>query len=374
MKKKIILVLCLAVVLTGCGNAFTEKNAAEYGGDVDYLPQTEAGYDPDGDYVNEDVAGYDYEVPATEAAADWELSDETQTAAGMAPDSVAEDNGAIVDTPKADSSQSKKLSKEMLVYRGNLSIDTLDFNKSVSDFKKLLADKGGFVESESYSDNSSTSGYYAIDENKKHNMYNATVRVPSTEYDGIMNSATDLGDVRNRTSNASNVTQQYSTYKSQLEIYEAEYKRYLSLLENAKEDEYALQIENELFDIQMRIAELKAGISNIENDVAYSYIDISIKEVSEYTAEPAKTDTFMDRLKNTCKDSWIGFLEFAEGILFYVITNIYYIVIWGVILFVIYRLIKKKVIARKHIKEQGKDIAIEIEAETVEKVEKEDSK
>lgn len=336
MKKKIIIALGLALICTGCGSKDTGDTSAAY--DTNYMSGMD-GQIQSGDGFSE-TYGYD----EGEALYDYdpEMSDAAYEEAGGATEAAADVTGDDLEDSQSKGNENAKLSKEMLVYRGVLSIDTLDFNKSVNDFKSLLKEKGGFVESESYSDNYSTNGYYVIDEADKRNVYTATVRVPSAEYDTMMNSATNLGDVRNRTSNASNVTQQYNTYTSQLEIYEAEYKRYLSLLEKATEDEYALQIENELFDIQIKIANLKSSISNIENDVTYSYIDITIKEVSEYEEEPVKTDTFIDRLKNTCRNSWSDFLDFVEDILFYVIRNIYYIVIWGVIIFAVYRFIRKK--------------------------------
>lgn len=336
MKKKLLIVLGLALVCTGCGS----KNAGTY----EDAPGTEAAHDYSGSDGYMDEALYDYDL---EMADDAVYGESESMAAPATETGIAESGGGVSEPAAADNGNAKKLSREMLIFRGDLRIDTLDFKKSVDDFKTLLNDKGGFVESEHFTDNYSTSEYYYIDDRDKHNVYTATVRIPSTEYDGVMNSASTLGDVRNRTSNASNVTQQYSTYKSQLEIYEAEYKRYLTLLESATKDEYALKIENELFDIQIQIADLKSGITNIENDVAYSYINIIIKEVSRYEEEPVKTDTFTDRLKNTCKESLDAFLEFLESVLFYFIRNVYYIIIWGVIILVVYRVIRKKLRAGK---------------------------
>lgn len=326
MKKKIMIALGLMLLCTGCGTGelgdSVETDYSEYTSDWDMEQGISETYASDDVYATE--AGDDVE----DAVYEEQTAGETDENAGDISNENSDGNGAI--------------KKEMLVYRGNISIDTLDFDTSVNTFKELLNEKGGFVESESYSDNNSTAGYYAIDTEYKHNLYIATVRVPSTEYDEIMNSATSLGDVRNRSSDVTNVTQQYSTYTSQLEIYEAEYNRYLSLLENATEDEYALLIENELFDIQIKMANLKSNISNIENDVSYSYIDITIKEVSEYEEEPVSTDTFLDRLQNTCKNSWNGFLEFVEEIVFFIIMNIYYIIIILIILFAVYRFAKKR--------------------------------
>lgn len=327
MKKQIIVAAALMLLLTGCGGKESAKgDTAAYSPDMNGV-QGEQMMVSD-DYVAEEPG---------EAAVEYG----TEAALDMAGDGLS-DTGVQASLDTSGTSTSAKLEKEMLVYRGDLNIDTLNFDKSVSDFKALLNEKGGFVESEAYTDNYSTSGYYVIDETDKRNLYTATVRVPSEAYDAVMNSATGLGDVRNRSSVASNVTQQYSTYQSQLEIYEQEYKRYLSLLEQATDDEYALQIEQELFDIQIQIANLKSGITNIENDVTYSYIDITIKEVSEYEEKPAPTDTFADRFKETCKESWNAFLEVLENIIFLLIMNIYYIIIIAVVILVIRKIRRKR--------------------------------
>lgn len=336
MKKRILIMMTgFALLCTGCGNKASS----------DYEKSTDNGYSV---YESTSMQSYDMEMDAEEGLNATGMSYGTEAAYsyddadGMAEESAAYTDDKTADIAPVNGNKAGALDREMLVYRGELSIDTLDFDTSVSSFKTLVNEKGGFVESESYSDNCSTSGYYTVDETRKHNIYYATVRVPSAEYDTIMNSATNLGDVRNRYSNASNVTQQYSTYTSQLEIYEAEYERYLTLLENATDDEYALMIENELFDIQMQMAELKSGITNIENDVAYSYIDITIKEVLEYEEEPAPEDTFLNRFKNTCKESWNDFLGVLEEILFWIIMNIYGIVIVLVIVLVFWILLRKK--------------------------------
>lgn len=329
MKKKFIIsAMVLTLLCTGCGNTKSEDSVYNDYSNYEYTAASQGGFDTNSS--NQETY-YDY---------DGEMADEY-----VSMDST---EAAISEMPSdSDVSQAKKdvtgvVNKEMLVYRGELAIDTLDFDTSVNDFKALVNEKGGFIESESYTDNRSTSGYYAIEESEKRNVYSAMVRIPSSEYDAVINSAGSFGDVRSKSSNATNVTQQYGTYKSQLEIYETEYKRYLALLEEATEDEYALMIENELFDVQLQIASLKSNITNLENDVAYSYIDITIKEVSKYEDAPKKTDTFWDRFKNTCKDSWEGFLEVLEGLLFFIILNIYYIIIIAAIIITIKLVIKKK--------------------------------
>ena len=227
MKKKFIIsAMVLTLLCTGCGNTKSDNQTKNAYDNYEYT--TSAAYDEGGFDVQGSGSQEDY----------YEITDES-----MSMDST---EAAIGEMPSdSDVSQAKKevtgvVNKEMLVYRGELAIDTLDFDTSVNDFKALVNEKGGFIESESYTDNRSTSGYYAIDESEKRNVYSAMVRIPSSEYDAVINSAGSFGDVRNKSSNATNVTQQYGTYKSQLEIYETEYKRYLALLEEATEEDKSL--------------------------------------------------------------------------------------------------------------------------------------
>lgn len=332
-----IIMMGLMIFCVGCGNNKTgTKRSDKSDNATEYYTETEY-YASDMDYEE-----YDGKFSV---APDYNqgFNDNYESVEGVETDNTGNGVGEDVSDKLVYESGMGNINQEMLVYRGVLKIDTLDFNTSVSEFKATVKNLGGIVESESYTDNYSSGGYYAVDENKKHNVYIATVRIPSSEYDNVMNNSTTLGDVRTRKSNATNVTKQYGTYKSQLEIYEAEYDRYLKLLENATDDSYALMIENELFDIQMNIAELKSSITNIENDVAYSYIDITISEVKEYVEEPAPSDTFGDRFKNKCKESWENFLEGLEDLVFFFVMNIYAIIIIVIIVIVAWRIIRKAI-------------------------------
>lgn len=91
------------------------------------------------------------------------------------------------------------------------------------------------------------------------------------------------------------------------------------MLADITNDEYAVAIERELTDVQIQIANIKTRMNEIQTDVAYSYVYITINEVKEYTAEPVKTDTFFERLSATVSDAASGFLDFLETLLYIII-------------------------------------------------------
>lgn len=348
------MVLCLACSLSACGTTGEEEKRNN--SDISHAV-------PDEDEVYEDVDVEDDENGEAVSDGGGAGTNTAKEAAAVDGDATETGTGEKQTDQNKEGKQSEEkqtVSPEMLVYRGTLDIDTLQFDQSVEEFKKLLNQVGGFVEKENYTDDGKRwDDYFAVEEDEKHNSYTATIRVPSAEYDTVMDGAGNLGDVRSKTSNVQNVTQQYGTYQSQIKIYEAEYQRYLKLLEKASEDEYALEIEQKLFDLQVKIAEIKSSITNLETDVAYSYIDLTLTEVKKYQERPEKKNTFLDRLVQTCKNSWNVFLFLIEKILFCIIYTWYYIAIVLLLLFVIFKVQRKNPQSRVRVKR--KDAVPDIE-------------
>jgi hypothetical protein len=114
------------------------------------------------------------------------------------------------------------------------------------------------------------------------------------------------------------------------------------MLKEIKDQNKAVSIEQELTNIQIEIARIKTRMNNIENDVAYSYINLNVNEVREYTEKPVvkKTDTFGQRLSNTLSGTWSSFLDFLEGALFVIIRVLPYLLLLGIFTFIIVKIIK----------------------------------
>jgi hypothetical protein len=244
----------------------------------------------------------------------------------------------------------KAINTQMLVYSCDMSIDVLEFDDSVDKLHDLITKYKGFIESETYSDGGNTSKWQYTDEQKWKTL-STIIRVPSASYDDFCNDAENVGDMRRKNASVQNLTTEYSDLKTTLSIYEAKEKRYINLLADMKSESDALAVEKDLTDIQVEIAKIKTRMNNIENDVAYSYINLTVNEVREYTEEPVieKTDTFGQRLANTVSRTWRGFLEFLEGLLFLIIRLLPYLLLIGIVLIPINLLrksIKKKRAAR----------------------------
>ncbi|MCR5452073.1 MAG: DUF4349 domain-containing protein, partial [Lachnospiraceae bacterium] len=316
MKKQIAFcLLAVSLGLGGCGGSSTSDSSG-YKSEV----------------ATEDGGYYDDEMADTEEAL---ASDETDSN-GLSD--FTENDG------KTKSLTAKKISTEKLIFTCNISIDTLEFEKSTKELSALIEKYEGFLESESYSDGGSYNeyDYYYVEPGKKHDRYTATIRIPSDKYDEFLEKAGSLGDVRAKDSHVDNVSQEYTDLNTSLEVYEAAYKRYMDLLKEASDESYALELQAKITETQEKIAQIKTRMNRIDTDVAYSYINITIKEVSKYEDVPMPTDTFAQRMAGEVVDSLRGFGDFLEGLLVLIIHLLPFAVLFGVVAIIVF-VIRKKV-------------------------------
>ena len=239
-------------------------------------------------------------------------------------------------------SEVKKINTQMLIYSCDMNVDVLEFDESVDKLHKLIDDYDGFIENENYSDGGNTSKWQYASEEKWKNL-NAVIRIPSSKYDDFCAEIEAIGDMRSKKASVQNLTTEYSDLKTTLSIYEAKEQRYLDMLAEIKNDAEALRLENELTSIQIEIAKIKTRMNNIENDTAYSFINLSLNEVREYSEEPVvvkRKDTFGQRFKNRISKTWDGFLYFLEKLLFFIIAVFPYLLLMGALAFVIVKLVK----------------------------------
>ena len=317
MKRKTtaLIIASMVIGLTACGGSASDSSYES--------KATESG---SYNYYDEEPAAEEY---------DESMSDTTEGA------------GSSEELPETkDSVDAKKISQDKLIYTCNLSIDTLDFKKSTADLNALIQKYDGFLESETYSDGGSydSYSYYYVETSEKHNTYEATIRIPSDKYNDFLNSTGNLGDVRSRNSNVENVSQEYTDLKTSLDVYEAAYQRYLDLLATAKDESYALELQAQITETQEKIAQIKTRMNRIDTDVAYSFINIKIKEVSKYEEKPAPTDTFTQRISKAFSESMEIFADFLEGLLILIIHLLPFLVLIAIIVIiviVIRRAIKK---------------------------------
>ena len=343
MKKKIITVLMACVIggsfIVGCSKASDKKSSKKSRSDdvEDYYDEeiayetTVARYNAKSNSLSMNMG--DYEDAALESYAEY--AEETVDPG---------DRSALQNAPDSN----VDVSKEMLVYRCTMSIDTLNFDESLTALKTKVAEYHGFVERENQSDGNNGNGRYILDEEDKDYYYTATIRIPSEYYESFVSATEGIGTLRSKNSSVDNVATRYGTLKNELEIYEAEYDRYLKQYNETKDEQVALEIQRELRNLAITISDIKTQMSSLESDVAYSYITVTIHKVSEKAVKKEKEevkeeDSFGTRIGKKAKQSWNNLVDFFEGIVLGIVGAWWGISIGLIVFLVLFFVIRHKI-------------------------------
>ncbi len=237
-----------------------------------------------------------------EAGNSASLADEQKTA-----DLDTGTNGSTAELPPADK----------IVYSGSVTVETMEFDKTLESLSKMVSDCGGFIE------NSSVTG---TDFNAQHSGYASyrtaqyTFRIPVDKFKSFTEGLSALGNVPYSSTNAENITMQYTDTASRLKVYETKETRLLELLSKATSMEDILSIENSLTDVQYQIESLTSQIRYWDSLISYSTLSVTVSEVSLYTDSSTSTLSYGQQIKETFVRSikalgrfFKGFFKFLVG-------------------------------------------------------------
>ncbi len=113
---------------------------------------------------------------------------------------------------------------------------------------------------------------------KENSTYYSSIRVEAKFLDSALLDLESFGRIENKRTSGSDVSANYYDTKIRLENAERARERYLQLLDKAENVEAALLVEKELERLNETIDRLKGQLNSTDHLVAYSTINISIRE------------------------------------------------------------------------------------------------
>ena len=339
MKKLSVLVFSVLLVFSmilGAACAKAASSGSYYvneAKDEAVLAETSAAYPYAPAYsAKSDSYAYDYPADEPEVLYEQEVEEaaEIPMPAATSADEPAEELPGYRDTNK-------------LIYTCDLTIQTTEFEKTVKTIHSLIDQFGGFIASETRNDSDTAwyrSGYVKTSASLSEVL---TVRIPAGHYHEFLNALDGNGKILSKNMNVENISRQYSETETTIKSLETQEERLLAMMEQCETVEDMITVEARLSEVQNELKIYRNRLSSMDTDVAYSTITMRINEVLEYTPdkEPVKVQTFGDRLKNTLKETGRGFLSFLEGLLFFIINAIPYLLILAVIALLIIWLVKR---------------------------------
>lgn len=239
------------------------------------------------------------------AATDGTLAIETTAINEEAPaEMVAEAETELTETTTlSDSQTSDPLLDEKIIYTAYAELETTDFDSSLDAVSSLLETHKGFIESSTVTGNDlqSDAGYSC-------RSASYVLRFPRESYTAVTSDLSGIGNVTYLSSDATNITTQYTDTESRLTAYRTEETRLLEILGQAETVEDMISVESRLSEIRYEIEQLTTQLKNWDNQVSYSTVTLYIQEVTVLTPVPVEKLTYWQEVGQALHGSisWMG--------------------------------------------------------------------
>jgi hypothetical protein len=274
-------------------------------------------------YPAEDGMLYNYEVK-DEGYAEAPMAEESQSNAGG--------TGGYTGTGSAVP-QSQKM-----IYTVSADIETTKFDETLNNVSALMTAYSAYVESSYISGKNYADTFYG---NKTYRSASFTIRVPADKLDAMTNNLPTLGNVLSSNKQSQNITIQFIDTEARLKACRAEETSLLAMLEKADTVEIILTIQQRLSDVRYEIESLTSTLKNWQNQVDYSTVSLSIREVAELSEkDPPLQRTYWEEIRDGFNATLKGIGEFFKGLFKGLVVILPVLVILAVIAVIIIVIIR----------------------------------
>lgn len=212
-----------------------------------------------------------------------------------------------------------------------MDVETKEFDDLLDKIYDEVEKSGGYIEKSSVSGNS-----YSYDGNRYADF---TIRVPSDKSDGFVEFVSYNSTVTNKEIITDDVTLSYVDTESRVSALETEKAALEKLLENAEILEDIIKIQDRLTDVIYEIESYKSQLRTYDNLIDYTTIGINVREVERVTI--LEEQTVWEEIKTNLGDNMGDIGKGIVNIFIFVISNIPYFAMIGVVVIVILTIVKK---------------------------------
>jgi hypothetical protein len=211
-----------------------------------------------------------------------------------ATDAAIKAAGGVV----APSSPDGTFSDRKIVQTATIRLQVEGVNESFADIGTIAAEEGGFVASSNFA--------YQGDSQ----VATITIRVPAQSYQSVLARVRGLGaKVDAETSNASDVTEEYSDLQARIRTLEATEARLLELLARAANVNEVLQVQDRITTVRTQIEQAQGRVQLLEKLSDYATISVHLRPVVAASGGGGGVN-----LGEEISKAWEDSLEFLGGI------------------------------------------------------------
>lgn len=280
---------------------------------------------------------------ATSDTAAGETASSTGSAA-MEENGMAMDMGTTEAAPEAPAENSDTgdsggstpaqldLSEQKIIYSADVTVETLEFDKALDALDQMISELGGFAESANVSGNSRYDSDGTVQITDRAAYY--TIRVPADRFREALDRTGSIGNVISSTEDAQNVTSQFIDQEARQNSLEVQEERLLELLSQAADVDTLVTLEARLSEVRYEIESIERTLRNMQNQVDYSTITLSLYEVAVYTPTASVQRTFGQRVSDALSGGWTNFSRTMEDLFIGILYSLPALLLLAVIVIV----------------------------------------
>lgn len=219
-----------------------------------------------------------------------------------------------------------------VIRTARMTIQTLEFDKSVEALASLTEKYGGYYETAQVD----SGGYY--NQHARRSAY-YVVRIPKANFVAFRNEVGSVGHLYSFTEDAQNVGEAYYDTEARLETLTTKRERLLALLDEAAVMEDIISLENALADVQYEIDMHTSTLRKYDSLIDYSTFTINLDEVFKIVDDPSPKEGFGVRLLANLKEGFANFGESLQDFALWFARNLISIVIFAVVVFVVIKVV-----------------------------------
>jgi len=253
---------------------------------------------------------------------------------------MAEEMGIVANTASGGSANASAVAQQRkIIKHSNMDLETKDFDTAFAQILDAVERSGGYIESQNISGQSirNKDRYY-----ERSASINA--RIPAEKLSEITSAIGGICNVTSQWEGIDDITDSYFDVEARLNTMRLQEERLLDILSKAESLEDVITLEAKLSDVRYEIESLTARIRRMDSQVAYSYLNLNLREVVEYQNVTAAPKTFGERIGDAFVRSGNRLRNFFEGSVIFIIEDLPLIVIrfaiFAVIVVAAYRFIR----------------------------------
>lgn len=223
-------------------------------------------------------------------------------------------------------------SDRMVIHRAYLHLRVSDFQQSMTKIEQKVEQYNGYIiESVVYKDEDETANG------------NITVRIPEKDFQSFLTDTENAANsVIERNVTGEDVTEQYVDLEARLNSKRILEERLHTFMKEAEKTEDLLKISSDLAIVQEEIERLVGKMKYLENQTAFSTVDISLFEDRIIMPHvDGKGQNTWDKTKKQFFTSINFLLKLASGLIVFIVGNLPILILLSIIGFGIYFGIRK---------------------------------